>query len=59
MDKKKHFIRTTDSETKQLLIKCGFQLVGESNGVATFINDVSKPITFDGKKVAYTNNLIV
>jgi len=56
MDNKK-FIRATDKETIELLKKLGFQLISESNGVATFINDTSKPITFNGKKMAYTNNI--
>ena len=51
------FIKTTDSETKEYLLQKGFQLVNESNGIATFINDISKMSTFDDKKVAYTNKL--
>ena len=57
MDKK--FIRCTDKETIQNLKRLGFQLVSESNGVATFINDVTKPVIFDKKKMAYTNNVLM
>lgn len=55
----KKFIRTTDRETIENLKRLGFQLVSESNGVFTFINDTNKPITFDNKKLAYTNNIII
>ena len=57
MDKK--FIRSTDPETIKKLKELNFQLVSEVNGVATFINDVTKPITFEKKKMAYTNRLVV
>lgn len=55
----KKFIRTTDRETIENLKRLGFQLVSESNGVFTFINDTNKPITFDNKKLAYTNNITI
>ena len=51
------FIKTKDDETKQALIKAGFVLIDDSNGIATFINDVTKSIKFDKKKIAYTNML--
>lgn len=57
MDKK--FIRCTDPETIEKLKQMNFVLVSESNGIATFINDVTKPITFDKKKMAYTNNVLM
>lgn len=53
----KKFIRCTDKETIEQLKKLGFQLVSEVNGIATFVNDTSKPITFNNKKMAYTNNI--
>lgn len=53
----KKFIRCSDRETIENLKKLGFQLVSESNGIATFINDTNKSITFDNKKLAYTNNI--
>lgn len=55
----KNFIRCTDPETIEKLKKLNFQLVSESNGVATFVNDIKKPITFDKKKMAYTNNVLM
>lgn len=58
MDNKK-FIRCTDKVTIEQLKKLGFQLISETNGIATFINDVTKPITFDKKKMAYTNNVLM
>ena len=53
----KKFIRCSDRETIENLKKLGFQLVSESNGIAAFINDTNKSITFDNKKLAYTNNI--
>ena len=52
-----NFIKTKDPETKALLLKNGFQLLSESNGIATFLNDAKKKVSFDQKKVAYTNVL--
>ena len=54
----KKFIHCTDESTIEQLKKLGFQLVSESNGVAIFVNDVTKPITFEKKKLAYTNNIM-
>ena len=53
----KKFIRCTDEYTIEQLKKLGFQLISEVNGIATFINDVTKPITFEKKKMAYTDNI--
>ena len=53
----KKFIRCSDKETIENLKKLGFQLVSESNGIAIFVNDTNKSITFDNKKLAYTNNI--
>ena len=55
----KKFIRATDKETIDNLKKLGFQLISESNGVATFLNDTNKPTTFENKKMAYTNNITI
>lgn len=54
---KQQFIKTTDSQTKDLLLKEGFQLVNESNGIATFINDKTKVITFENKKITFSDKL--
>lgn len=60
MSQKQNFIKTTDKETAEKLISAGFQLVSQSNGVYTFLNQ--RPNNFsldvaDKKKVAYTNTL--
>ena len=51
------FIKTSDSETKKTLIELGYQLISDTNGVATFLNDAK--IAFDKKenKVIYSNKL--
>jgi hypothetical protein len=45
MDKK--FIKTTDKETADKLLKGGFKLVNEMSGVWTFMNSVPKNFNFD------------
>ncbi len=55
----KKFIRCTDKETIEKLKQLNFQVVSEFNGIATFVNDVTKPVLFDKKKVAYTNNVLM
>ena len=55
----KKFIRCTDKETIEKLKQLNYQLVSEFNGIATFVNDVTKPVLFDEKKVAYTNNVLM
>lgn len=53
-----HFIKTTDNATKELLANHGFQLMSDKGGVATFLNDTSKPLTFaDKTKISYSNVL--
>lgn len=54
MDK---LIKCSDVTTIEQLRKLGFQVVDEKNGIVTFINDLSKPQTFDKKKVVYSNIL--
>ena len=54
------FIRTTDAETALMLRKEGFMCVGESGGVFTFLNDVTKVFMEkddEDKKIVYTNIL--
>lgn len=57
MDKKTTFIKTTDEETKEKLIKEGFLLVSSDSSGWTFLNDAK--IVFEGKeiKVIHTNAL--
>lgn len=51
------FIKTSDPATKKTLIELGYQLISDTNGIATFLNDAK--ITFDKKenKVIYSNKL--
>ena len=56
---KYNFIKTSQKEVIEQLKAAGFQLLEESNGVATFLNDKFKKMNFDKKKVVYTNNLNV
>ena len=51
------FIKCGDDDTKRKLIESGFQLIEESNGIATFVNDMTKVMTFDTAKIAYSNIL--
>lgn len=62
MSQKKNFIKTTDKETAEKLEFAGFQLVSQSNGVYTFLNQLPQNFVFDEvdkTKMAYTNMLNV
>lgn len=50
-----NFIRCSDKDTIRQLEQLGFKKVSNSNGVAVFINDLSKPQNFSKKGVVYTN----
>ena len=54
---KYNFIKTSDKETKENLLKEGFKLVSQDEKVWTFINDHS--LTFDNtnNKIQYSNIL--
>lgn len=56
---KYNFIKTSDKETKEKLLKEGFKLVSQDGNVATFVNDHS--LTFDNtnNKIQYSNILNV
>lgn len=56
---KQNFIKTKDVETKNLLIKEGFKLISENQGVYTFLNDTLKRFSDDNHKITYTNILHV
>ena len=56
---KQNFIKTKDVETKNLLIKEGFKLISENQGVYTFLNDTLKRFSDDKHKITYTNILHV
>lgn len=59
MKAKTLFIKTKDKETSDTLQEEGFQLVDYVDGVWTFINNPDLPLTFDNKKVAYSNMLCI
>ena len=56
---RQNFIRTKDVDTKNLLIKEGFKLISENQGVYTFLNDSLKRFSGETKKLTYTNILHV
>ena len=58
MDKK--FIKTTDIETANRLISCGFKLVSNIGNVYTFLNEMPQNLAFesvDMTKIVYDNKL--
>ena len=56
---KYNFIKTSDNETKENLLKEGYKLVSQDEKIWTFINDHS--LTFDNtnNKIQYSNILNV
>lgn len=58
---KENFIKTTDKETADNLLLCGFQLISNTCGTYTFLNQQVKNFSFeniDVKKLVYTNTLV-
>ena len=58
---KHNFIKTTDKETADKLLMCGFQLVSSDNNTYTFLNQQSNNFNFENtniKKIVYTNTLV-
>lgn len=53
----RNFIKVKDEETKQQLLDLGYKLLSEKNGIATFLNDLSRPQSFSCKKLTYTNKM--
>ena len=51
------FIKVSDNDTKQELIRLGFTMISEDEYIAVFVND--RQLTFDNKKmkVAYSDIL--
>lgn len=49
------FIKTTDSETRDTLLKLGFKLIENDNSSWTFLN--SEKLVFSDNKVVYTDIL--
>lgn len=56
---KRTFIKVKDEETKDQLLDLGYKLLSEKNGIATFLNDPTKPQSFSCKKLTYTNKMEV
>ena len=57
---KQNFIKTTDKETADKLILCGFQLISHVGDMYTFLNQTHKNFSFDEvdkNKYAYSNIL--
>jgi hypothetical protein len=52
-----NFIRTTDEDTKNTLVREGFKLISQDGRTFTFLND--KPLSFEdkNKKIQYSNIL--
>lgn len=56
----KNFIRTTDLETRDKLLKLGFIEVSNSSNVFIFLNDISADKQhFENMNITYTNKLFV
>lgn len=53
----KYIIKCSDESTIEQLKQLGYVVVDEKNGIVSFLNDTSKPQTFDKNKVIYSNIL--
>lgn len=54
---KYNFIKTSDKETKEKLLKEGFKLVSQDGNVATFVNNHSLTFENTNNKIQYSNIL--
>lgn len=54
---KYNFIKTSDKETKENLLKEGFKLVSQDGNVATFVNNHSLIFENTNNKIQYSNIL--
>ena len=54
---KYNFIKTSDKETKENLLKEGFKLVSQDGNVATFVNNHSLTFENTNNKIQYSNIL--
>ena len=59
MEAMKHFICTSDEETRQKLIEEGLIEIKNSNGVYTFLTNGRQNFAVDDKKVSYTSSLCI
>ena len=54
---KYNFIKTSDKETKEKLLKEGFKLISQDGNVATFVNNHSLTFENTNNKIQYSNML--
>ena len=54
---KYNFIKTSDKETKEKLLKEGFKLVSQDGNVVTFVNNHSLTFENTNNKIQYSNML--
>lgn len=54
---KYNFIKTSDEETKENLLKEGFKLVSQDGNVVTFLNNHSLTFENTNNKIQYSNML--
>ena len=54
---KYNFIKTSDKETKEKLLKEGFKLVSQDGNVATIVNNHSLTFENTNNKIQYSNML--
>jgi hypothetical protein len=54
---KQLFIKVQDKETSEKLLSEGFLLASFDGTTWTFVNDAKKKITFDNKKMVYSDKL--
>lgn len=52
-----NFIRTTDEDTKNTLVREGFKLISQDGRTFTFLNDKSLSFEDKNKKIQYSNIL--
>lgn len=56
---KYNFIKTSDEETKELLLKENYKLVSQDENVYTFLNDHALTFEDKNKKIQYSNILSI
>lgn len=58
---KQNFIKTSDYETAEILIRIGFQKIDEQNGIYTFLNSEKMQFSndIDKRKIQYSNMLSI
>lgn len=59
MEENKHFVCTSDEETRKKLIEEGLTEIKNSNGVYTFLVDGKMNFSVDENKISYTNKLSI